>query len=108
MKRRHWGKQARMLLSERQNHRCCYCGVRTDHLGPLAQRPTIEHIIPLALGGPDRMENLVMACLTCNMAENHRLQRQHAMPHPSLARLKPAQFERLVGWQKLRPWQHLP
>ena len=41
----------RARLSERQNHRCCWCGVRTTDEGPT--RATIEHIVPRSKGGSD-------------------------------------------------------
>lgn len=72
--------QARMrvilaVISERQNHRCCYCGIRTneyqweDHS---PTNPTIEHIIPVGMGGPREDEdNCVMACGACNNNRNN-------------------------------------
>lgn len=40
---------------------CCYCGMR-DQL-------TLDHVIPLSLGGPDCADNLVWACRRCNSAK---------------------------------------
>ncbi len=35
--------------------------------------PTIDHIIPLSLGGPDTFENTVAACTPCNSAKANLL-----------------------------------
>lgn len=41
---------------------CSYCGSRTQKL-------SIDHLIPKALGGLDRAENLVWACRSCNSSK---------------------------------------
>jgi 5-methylcytosine-specific restriction endonuclease McrA len=40
---------------------CCWCG-KVDG------RRTIEHIVPLSMGGAAGYDNYVGACYTCNMA----------------------------------------
>jgi len=67
-----------LKLSERQNHRCCYCGVETwtpyddgmidgkEKKGPQPSRATVEHVRPRLAGGTDRKGNVVMACARCN------------------------------------------
>lgn len=57
-------------LSERQNHRCCYCGERMTFTGNDERQATVEHVIERRLGGSDGMENLVSCCLTCNLHRN--------------------------------------
>lgn len=54
------------ILSEAQNHRCCWCGKPVDANGPRDDRPTFEHLIPLSKGGADTPANLVIACYSCN------------------------------------------
>ncbi|MFB7643908.1 HNH endonuclease [Streptomyces sp. NPDC056084] len=39
---------------------CCYCD------GPAEE---LDHVIPLALGGPDVASNVVAACRDCNQAK---------------------------------------
>lgn len=58
----------RTAASEAQNHRCCYCGVRTSLDGPVHDRPTLEHVIPRSRGGLDEPLNCVMACSLCNVS----------------------------------------
>lgn len=61
-----------VVLSEPQNHRCCYCGHR---MGDVIRRllpfipsntATKEHIIPRSWGGETTRENLAAACAQCN------------------------------------------
>ena len=53
-------------LCEAQNHRCCWCNEPMDEHGPLDQRPTFEHLVPLSAGGADTPRNLAIACHRCN------------------------------------------
>jgi 5-methylcytosine-specific restriction endonuclease McrA len=41
---------------------CTYCGSPGTEDNPL----TIDHVIPLAMGGTNARENLVVACYRCN------------------------------------------
>jgi hypothetical protein len=50
---------------KRQAGKCYYCGClmsETSH----KRFPTLDHFVPLALGGDDHFENTVAACKTCN------------------------------------------
>lgn len=51
------------LLVDR-GEECAYCG-RKEEL-------QWEHVIPLACGGPDTIDNLVRACRTCNQEKGGR------------------------------------
>ncbi len=42
---------------------CYYCGKKVKKL-------TFDHINPLGLSGPHSIDNLVMACLPCNLSKN--------------------------------------
>ncbi len=44
---------------------CAYCGTESDSL-------QWEHIIPRDKGGPDTIDNLVMACSSCNATKGAR------------------------------------
>jgi 5-methylcytosine-specific restriction endonuclease McrA len=56
----------REQLSEQQNWRCCYCGVRMEGANDAVDAPTFEHVVPRSRGGPDELDNLVIACRQCN------------------------------------------
>lgn len=57
-----FGYEMREYLLEKWNRTCAYCG-RTGV--PLQ----IEHVVPRAKGGSDRLSNLTLACETCNQAK---------------------------------------
>lgn len=54
-------KSLRFQILRRDNHSCRYCG-RTAPEWPMR----VDHVIPVALGGPDDPSNLVTACADCN------------------------------------------
>lgn len=60
------GKKLFICLSEAQNWRCCYCGIRTTRHGSTGA--TIEHVTAKCIGGADHPDNLAMACYDCNSA----------------------------------------
>ena len=49
-----------MALLEEQGRRCFYCGV------DLEDGYHVEHMTPLSRGGADSIDNIVIACETCN------------------------------------------
>jgi 5-methylcytosine-specific restriction endonuclease McrA len=53
------GYEVREYLLEKWGRRCAYCGVSGVPL-------QIEHIVPTARGGSDRVSNLTLACGPCN------------------------------------------
>ena len=57
-----------LRLLEDQGFRCHWCG--GDISGG---KHTVDHYIPLAKGGSNGPENLVMACLTCNCSKSDKL-----------------------------------
>lgn len=54
-------KRTRFEVLRRDNHTCRYCGALAAE-SPL----TIDHVVPVALGGSDDPSNLVAACKDCN------------------------------------------
>jgi hypothetical protein len=54
-------KRLKFEILRRDGHKCRYCGV------PAADaRLTVDHVIPVALGGSDEPSNLAAACGDCN------------------------------------------
>ena len=56
----------RTRLSEAQNHRCCWCGMHMTELQGREHSATIEHVVPISVGGKDDPENYAVACNKCN------------------------------------------
>ena len=51
-------ESTRAKVFRRDHSRCRYCGSRDDL--------TIDHVVPIALGGSNRLRNLVACCSACN------------------------------------------
>jgi 5-methylcytosine-specific restriction endonuclease McrA len=66
---RHIPGALRNLVIERAGSRCEYCG-----LSQRGQAATfhIDHVIPLAAGGPTTPENLALACVSCSLRKAAR------------------------------------
>lgn len=54
-------KRLRYEILRRDSHACRYCGAKAPDV-----KVTIDHVLPVALGGTDTPENLVTACADCN------------------------------------------
>ncbi len=63
----------RRNLFQRDGHRCQYCGRSGIAL-------SIDHVLPRSRGGTDAWENVVTACLPCNVRKGNRTPREAAMP----------------------------
>lgn len=53
------------LKKEQYNYKCAYCNKSTNKL-------TKDHIIPVSLGGTDKIDNIVPACWDCNYKKRAR------------------------------------
>ena len=54
-------KRLRYEILRRDNHACRYCGGEAPDV-----KLTVDHVVPVALGGSDEASNLVAACADCN------------------------------------------
>lgn len=63
----------RRNILHRDGHSCQYCGYSGDEL-------TLDHIIPRSRGGGDTWENIVTACVRCNVRKGSRTPREANMP----------------------------
>jgi 5-methylcytosine-specific restriction endonuclease McrA len=63
---------SRRNVMHRDNYTCQYCGIRKHDL-------TIDHIIPRSRGGIDAWDNVVAACLRCNVKKGDRTPREADM-----------------------------
>ncbi len=57
------GQLRKKLLGTKEFANCCYCGNVF-----LSRELTIEHKIPICLGGNSNIENIDVACAPCNQA----------------------------------------
>jgi HNH endonuclease len=54
-------KRLRFAILQRDAHRCFYCGRAAPDV-----KLTVDHVVPVVLGGSDDPKNLVTACVDCN------------------------------------------
>ena len=54
-------RRLRFEILRRDGHACRYCGAMAPDV-----KLTVDHVIPVALGGSDEPRNLVTACVDCN------------------------------------------
>ena len=73
-------------VAARANHRCEYCQAPEAAFNLAFE---VEHVVPLSRGGVDALENLALACRSCNLHKGARLTcadpetgRQVALFHP--------------------------
>lgn len=59
----------------RDGHRCQYCGKRYS-----TSRLSLDHVHPKSRGGGDTWENVVCACLHCNVTKGGRTPGEAGMP----------------------------
>lgn len=62
------------VVFESDSYRCHLCGRLTlrDKKVPHPKAPTIDHVVPLALGGRHEMANVRTACFLCNSRKGAR------------------------------------
>ena len=58
-----------LLTRDRAGNRCEYCRMHQSLQGAAFH---IEHIIPVSAGGDDSLENLALACPSCNLHKSNR------------------------------------
>jgi 5-methylcytosine-specific restriction endonuclease McrA len=63
----------RRNILERDNHTCQYCRYKGDGL-------TLDHVNPRSRGGRDSWDNLVAACVRCNVRKGSRTPDEANMP----------------------------
>ena len=93
---------SRQSIFDRDKCTCQYCG---KHL-PRAQL-TIDHVVPQSRGGGDTWENLVLACLHCNVRKGNRTPDEANMPL-LIRPYKPAwmpHFGARVSQDRLQVWK---
>lgn len=95
-------KFSRRNIFERDKHRCQYCGRHFKKM-----ELTLDHVVPRSSGGRSTWENLVLACVPCNVRKGNRLPEKAHMPlirAPRKPRWVPYTGESLASVRKLS-WQ---
>ena len=77
-------------LFARDRHLCLYCGQQYTRV-----ELTRDHVLPLSRGGRDVWENVVSACLACNVRKGSRTPQQAGMPLLAVP-FRPSWVEHLI------------
>jgi 5-methylcytosine-specific restriction endonuclease McrA len=72
-------KYLKLRVLERDKYTCVICGRHAKDV-----RMTIDHIIPLSMGGPTHDENLQTMCMPCNHAKEALMRKITPIPSKSL------------------------
>jgi 5-methylcytosine-specific restriction endonuclease McrA len=64
----------RRTILARDGHRCQYCGRRMP-----ASQLSVDHVIPRSCGGQTTWQNVVCACLACNVKKGGRTPKEARM-----------------------------
>ncbi|MCI0710799.1 MAG: RNA-guided endonuclease IscB, partial [Chloroflexi bacterium] len=76
------GYEVREYLLEKWGRHCAYCGVTYVPL-------EVEHIVPKARGGSQRVSNLTIACEPCNRKKGNQTAAEFGYPHIQAQATKP-------------------
>ena len=63
----------RKNIFQRDHNSCQYCGQKNKKL-------SIDHVLPRSRGGTDNWENVITACLPCNVIKGNRTPEEAEMP----------------------------
>lgn len=77
-------------LFARDRHLCMYCGLHFSR-----SELTRDHVMPLSRGGKDVWENVVCACLACNVRKGSKTPQQAGMPLLAIP-FRPSWVEHLI------------
>jgi hypothetical protein len=81
------GFEIREYLLEKFNRTCAYCGAKNVPL-------QVEHVIPKAKGGSNRISNLTLACDACNKAKGTLSVEEFLKGKPELLKRVKAQLKK--------------
>jgi len=94
---------SRRNIFERDKNTCQYCGRRMPKTDL-----TLDHVVPRSRGGIDSWDNLVLACMPCNVRKGSRMPQEAHMPLirrpvkptwlPQLGMRVPT--SQLISWQR--------
>lgn len=86
------GYEIREYLSEKFEHKCCYCGIEQGQ----GRKFEVEHIIPVSRGGTNRVSNLAWSCHDCNQEKGSMTAEEYGHPEVQAQAKKPLKDAALV------------
>src|SRR5215471_12992887 len=94
------GYELREYLLEKWGRRCAYCGAKELPL-------QVEHLVPRARGGPNRVSNLTLACQDCNQRKGTRTAEEFGHPELQAQALKPLKSAAIGNATRWALWKVL-
>jgi 5-methylcytosine-specific restriction endonuclease McrA len=94
------GYEIREYVLEKWQRRCAYCGAKDVPL-------QIEHIVPKARGGSDRVSNLTLACESCNQRKGSQTAGEFGYPDIQAQANKPRKDAAAVNATRWRLYERL-
>ena len=97
-----FGYEMREYLLEKFERKCAYCGAENLPL-------QVEHIIPKARNGSDRISNLTLACQKCNHRKGNQTSEEFGYPEVQTQAKKPLKDAAALNatrWTIYRRLQH--
>ena len=77
----------RRNIFARDNNQCQYCGKRFS-----TAELSLDHVVPRSQGGVSTWDNIVYACLNCNVRKGGRTPQQAHM-HPLVRPIRPTSWQ---------------
>lgn len=94
------GYEVREYLLEKWGRRCAYCGIMDIPL-------QVEHIVPKARGGTNRVSNLTLACMPCNVAKGTQTAAEFGHPEVQVQAKQPLKHASAVNTTRWALYQRL-
>jgi 5-methylcytosine-specific restriction endonuclease McrA len=94
------GYEVREYLLEKFHRRCAYCGATGVPL-------QIEHLVPKARGGTNRVSNLAIACEPCNAAKGDQTAEEWGYPEVQAQARRPLKDAAAVNATRWVLYRHL-
>jgi 5-methylcytosine-specific restriction endonuclease McrA len=94
------GYEVREYLLEKWGRQCAYC---KKSGGPLQ----VEHLLPKARGGSDRVSNLTLACEACNQKKGNQTAREFGFPKLQQVAKRPLKDAAAVNTTRWALWRKL-
>lgn len=74
----------RLVVFDRDGWECHECGGICDPHGPRAERPSLDHLVPLSEGGAHSYDNVATAHVGCNSRRYHLGRKRPDSPIPEV------------------------
>lgn len=97
------GYEIREYLSEKFNHKCCYCGIGQGQ----GRKFEVEHIIPVSRGGTNRVSNLAWSCHECNQEKDSMTAEEYGHPEVQAQAKKPLKDTAVVNATRWKVYELL-